>query len=304
MLRIVFMGTPSFSVPILEALIKEYEVALVVTQPDKEVGRKKELTMSPVKECALKHNIPVFQPEKIRADYQPIIDANPDLIVTAAFGQIIGTKVLNYPKYRSINVHASLLPKYRGGAPIHYSVINGDKETGVTIMYMEKAMDAGDILSQKAIPILEEDTTGSMFEKLSIVGRDLLMETIPALIKGEITPIKQNPEEVTFAYNITKEEECLDLNKDARSLFNQIRGLLPAPVAYMVLKGDNIKVYNAKVSETTHNKEVGTILGKTKKYFTIACGNGTALDIYELQVSGKKRVLASDFVNGGLAKYM
>lgn len=304
MLRIVFMGTPSFSVPILEALIKEYEVALVVTQPDKEVGRKKELTMSPVKECALKHNIPVFQPERIRADYQPIIDANPDLIVTAAFGQIIGTKVLNYPKYRSINVHASLLPKYRGGAPIHYSVINGDKETGVTIMYMEKAMDAGDILSQKAIPILEEDTTGSMFEKLSIVGRDLLMETIPALIKGEITPIKQNPEEVTFAYNITKEEECLDLNKDARNLFNQIRGLLPAPVAYMVLKGDNIKVYNAKVSETTHNKEVGTILGKTKKYFTVACGNGTALDIYELQVSGKKRVLASDFVNGGLAKYM
>ena len=304
MLRIVFMGTPSFSVPILEALIKEYELALVVTQPDKEVGRKKELTMSPVKECALKHNIPVFQPEKIRADYQPIIDANPDLIVTAAFGQIIGTKVLNYPKYRSINVHASLLPKYRGGAPIHYSVINGDKETGVTIMYMEKAMDAGDILSQKAIPILEEDTTGSMFEKLSIVGRDLLMETIPALIKGEITPIKQNPEEVTFAYNITKEEECLNLNKDARSLFNQIRGLLPAPVAYMVLKGDNIKVYNAKVSETTHNKEVGTILGKTKKYFTVACGNGTALDIYELQVSGKKRVLASDFVNGGLAKYM
>ena len=304
MLRIVFMGTPSFSVPILEALIKEYEVALVVTQPDKEVGRKKELTMSPVKECALKHNIPVFQPERIRADYQPIIAANPDLIVTAAFGQIIGTKVLNYPKYRSINVHASLLPKYRGGAPIHYSVINGDKETGVTIMYMEKAMDAGDILSQKAIPILEEDTTGSMFEKLSIVGRDLLMETIPALIKGEITPIKQNPEEVTFAYNITKEEECLDLNKDARSLFNQIRGLLPAPVAYMVLKGDNIKVYNAKVSETTHNKEVGTILGKTKKYFTVACGNGTALDIYELQVSGKKRVLASDFVNGGLAKYM
>lgn len=304
MLRIVFMGTPSFSVPILEALIDKYEVALVVTQPDKEVGRKKELTMSPVKECALKHNIPVFQPEKIRADYQPIIDANPDLIVTAAFGQIIGTKVLNYPKYRSINVHASLLPRYRGGAPIHYSVINGDSETGVTIMYMEKAMDAGDILSQKAIPIMEEDTTGSMFEKLSIVGRDLLMETIPALINGEITPIKQNPEEVTFAYNITKEEECLDLNKEAKTLFNQIRGLLPAPIAYMVLKGDNIKVYQAKVSDMHHNKEVGTILGKTKKYFTVACGNGTALDIYELQVSGKKRVMASDFVNGGLAKYL
>ena len=248
--------------------------------------------------------IPVFQPENIRKDYQPIIDANPDLIVTAAFGQIIGTKVLNYPKYRSINVHASLLPKYRGGAPIHYSVINGDSETGVTIMYMEKAMDAGDILSQRAIPILEEDTTGSMFEKLSLVGRDLLMETIPSLINGEITPIKQNPDEVTYAYNITKEEEYLDLNKEANILYNQIRGLLPVPGAYMMLKGDNIKVYSAKVSDMSHNKEVGTIINKTKKYFTVACGNKTALDIYELQVSGKKRVFASDFVNGGLAKYM
>lgn len=304
MLKIVFMGTPAFSVPILEALIKEYEVVLVVTQPDKEVGRKREIMMSPVKMCAMAHNIPVFQPENIRKDYEPIINANPDLIVTAAFGQIIGTKVLNCPKYRSINVHASLLPKYRGGAPIHYSVINGDAETGVTIMYMEKAMDAGDILSQRAIPILEEDTTGSMFEKLSVVGRDLLLETIPSLIKGEITPIKQNPEEVTFAFNISKEEEYLDLNKEARVLFNQIRGLLPAPGAYMTLKGDNIKVYKARVSDIVHNQEVGSVINKTKKYFTIACGNGTALDIYELQVSGKKRVMASDFVNGGLAKYM
>lgn len=304
MLKIVFMGTPNFSVPILEALIEKYQVALVVTQPDKEVGRKREIVESPVKKCAKEHGIPVFQPENIRKDYQPIIDANPDLIVTAAFGQIIGTKVLNYPKYRSINVHASLLPKYRGGAPIHYSVINGDSETGVTIMYMEKAMDAGDILSQRAIPILDEDTTGSMFEKLSLVGRDLLMETIPSLINGEITPIKQNPDEVTYAYNITKEEEYLDLNKEANILYNQIRGLLPVPGAYMTLKGDNIKVYSAKVSDMSHNKEVGTIINKTKKYFTVACGNKTALDIYELQVSGKKRVFASDFVNGGLAKYM
>lgn len=304
MLKIVFMGTPSFSVPILEALIKEYEVALVVTQPDKEVGRKREIVASPVKKCALEHGIPVFQPQNIRKEYQPIIDANPDLIVTAAFGQIVGIKVLNYPKYRSINVHASLLPKYRGGAPIHYSVMNGDKETGVTIMYMEKAMDAGDILSQKAIPILEDDTTGSMFEKLSILGRDLLMETIPALIKGEITGVKQNEEEVTFAYNISPEQEILNLNEEASILINKIRGLLPTPAANMVIKGDTFKIYQAKVSELTHNESIGTIIGKTKKYFTVACGNGTALDIYELQVSGKRRMMATDFINGGLAKYM
>ncbi len=304
MLKIVFMGTPDFSVPILEALIKKYEVVLVVTQPDKEVGRKKEIVASPVKKCAVEHNIPVFQPQNIRKDYQQIIDAEPDLIVTAAFGQIIGTKVLNYPKYRSINVHASLLPKYRGGAPIHYAVINGDKETGVTIMYMEKAMDAGDILSQRAIPILDEDTTGTMFKKLSILGRDLLMETIPSLIKGEITGVKQDEEQVTFAYNITPEEEKLNLNEDAKTLINKIRGLLPVPAANIVIKGDTLKIYQAKVSELTHNVEVGTIINKTKRYFTIACGNGTALDIYELQVSGKRRMMSADFINGGLAKYM
>lgn len=304
MLRVVFMGTPNFSVPILEALIKEYKVVLVVTQPDKEVGRKREIVASPVKQCALEHDIPVFQPQSIRKEYEPIINAQPDLIVTAAFGQIVGTKILNYPKYRCINVHASLLPKYRGGAPIHYSVMNGDKETGVTIMYMEKAMDAGDILSQKAIPILEEDTTGSMFEKLSILGRDLLMETIPALIKGDIMPIKQDEKEVTYAYNITPEQEVLDLKEDAKVLINKIKGLLPTPAANMVIKGDTFKIYQAKVSEVTHNVSVGTIIGKTKKYFTVACGNGTALDIYELQVSGKRRMMATDFINGGLAKYM
>ncbi len=304
MLKIVFMGTPTFSVPILEELIKEYDVALVVTQPDKMVGRKKELVASPVKECALAHNIPIFQPENIRKDYDRIIEAAPDLIVTAAYGQIVGMKVLNYPKYRSINVHASLLPKYRGGAPIHYSVINGDSQTGVTIMYMEKAMDAGDILSQRSIAIEENDTTGTMFDKLSLLGRDLLMETIPLLISGKITPIKQNDAEVTYAYNITPEEECLDLNQEACVLLNRIRGLLPNPAAYMVLKGDVFKIFDAKVSEIRHNTEVGKIINKTKKYFTVSCGRGTALDIYELQVSGKRRMLATDFINGGLAKYI
>lgn len=304
MLRIVFMGTPEFSVPILEALIKEYNVVMVVTQPDKEVGRKREIVCTPVKKCALEHNIPVFQPTKIRLDYQPILDAKPDLIVTAAYGQIVGMKLLNAPKYRSINVHASLLPKYRGGAPIHYSVMNGDSETGVTIMYMEKTMDSGDILNQRAIPIEDDDTTGSMFEKLSIVGRDLLMETIPELIKGNITPIKQDESLVTFAYNISPEEETLDLEQDANTLYNKIRGLLPVPAANIILKGDKIKIYKALVSETKHNTEVGKIINKTKKYFTISCGANTALDIYELQVPGKRRMLSSDFINGGLSKYI
>jgi len=160
MLKIVFMGTPSFSVPILEALIEKYDVIGVVTQPDKMVGRKKELQASPVKQCAIKHNIKVFQPIKIRQEYQDIVNLHPDLIVTAAYGQIVGMKLLNCPKYRSINVHASLLPLYRGGAPIHQAIKDGQKETGVTIMYMEKEMDAGDILSQRAIPIGEKDNCG------------------------------------------------------------------------------------------------------------------------------------------------
>lgn len=304
MLRVVFMGTPEFSVPILEALMKEYNVVMVVTQPDKEVGRKREIVMTPVKKCALENNIPVFQPEKIRVDYQPILDTNPDLIVTAAYGQIVGMKLLNAPKYRSINVHASLLPKYRGGAPIHYAVMNGDSETGVTIMYMEKTMDAGDILNQRSIPITENDTTGTMFEKLSYLGRDLLMETIPALINGKINPIKQDESKVTFAYNITPEEETLDLNLEADKLVWKVRGLMPAPVANVVLKGEKIKIFDAKVSEIKHNTEPGKIIGKSKKYFTITCGNNTALDIYELQIPGKRRMLATDFINGGLNKYI
>ena len=206
MLKIVFMGTPTFSVPILEALIEKYDVIGVVTQPDKKVGRKQEIVYSPVKECALKHNIKVFQPVKIRTEYEEIMNLNPDIIITAAYGQLVGMKLLNSPKYRSINVHASLLPKYRGGAPIHEAIKNGEKETGVSIMYMEKAMDAGDILGVKKVPILDSDNCGTMFEKLSYAGRDLLMEVLPLLIDGKIEPIKQNEEDATFAYNVTKED--------------------------------------------------------------------------------------------------
>lgn len=298
------MGTPAFSVPILETLIANYQVVGVVTQPDKPVGRKRILTPSPVKEVALKHQIPIFQPEKITKDFQNIIDLNPDLIVTAAYGQYVGMKLLNAPKYRSINVHASLLPKYRGGAPIHAAIKNGEKETGVTIMYMEKDLDAGDILSQRALPILDEDTSGTMFEKLSYLGRDLLLETIPLLIQDKITPIKQDPAQATFAYNITPEEEILDFNKSARSVFNHIRAYNPEPGAYFELDGNKIKVFKARVSSKMHNQKVGEIIELGKDYFSIACGEGTVLDLLELQPAGKRVMSALDFNNGFLRNFL
>ena len=303
-LRIVFMGTPNFSVPILEALIEKYEVIGVVTQPDKEVGRKRILTPSPVKECALKHNLKIFQPKKIRKEYQEIMELNPDLIVTAAYGQIVGMELLNSPKYRSINVHGSLLPKYRGGAPIQRSILNGDEKTGITIMYMEKAMDAGDILSQRELPITDDDNNETLFEKMSLLGRDLLMETIPLLIEGKITPIKQNEELVTYAYNIEPIDEVLDFNKDARANFNHIRALSPAPGAYFTLGDEKIKVFSSKVTDLTHNEKPGSIINVSKKGFMIACGNNTVLDILEVQQTGKKKVQARDFVNGALRKYL
>lgn len=304
MLKIVFMGTPNFSVPILEALIEKYEVIGVVTQPDKKIGRKQEIVYSPVKECALKYNIPIFQPNKIRVEYEDIMNLHPDLIVTAAYGQLIGMKLLNSPKYRSINVHASLLPKYRGGAPIHEAIKKGESKTGVTIMYMEKEMDAGDILGVREVEIKDEDNCGTMFEKLSFVGRDLLLEVIPKLINNEITPIKQNSNDATFAYNITKEEEKVDFNKTAREVFNHIRAYNPSPIAYMELGSEQIKVFSSKVSDIFHNVTPGTILKATKQGFLVACGNETTIEILEVQPSGKRRMKASDFANGALRKYI
>lgn len=302
--KIVFMGTPEFAVPILEALIEEYQVIGVVTQPDKLVGRKQILTMSPVKECAIKHHIPVFQPIKIRVDYEEIKNLNPDLIITAAYGQLVGMELLDSPKYRSINVHGSLLPKYRGGSPIQTAIKNGEKETGITIQYMEKGMDTGDILAMKAIPIENTDTSETLFAKLSIVGRDLLLETIPNLIDGKIIPIKQNEEDATFAYNIKKEEETLNLNKTAIELYNQIRAFIPSPVANLTLDDELIKIYASRVSTKIHNQTPGTIIEVAKDYFTIACGNNTALDILKLQPAGKKIMNARDYINGGLKKHL
>ena len=303
-LKIVFMGTPEFGVPILEALIENFTVIGVVTQPDKEVGRKRILTPSPVKVCALEHGIKVFQPIKIRLDYQEIVDLQPDLIVTAAYGQIVGMKLLNSPKYRSINVHGSLLPKYRGGSPIQEAVKNGDKETGITIMYMEKGMDSGDILSQRSIEILDSDNSETMFRKLSLVGRDLLIETIPLLINNQITPIKQDESLVTYAYNISKEDEMVDFNMDAEKIHNKVRAYYPTPAATILLDDEQIKVYETRISKEKHHTEVGKVINVGKDYFTISCGNNTAIDILKLKPAGKNIMSAKDYINGGLKKHL
>ena len=220
-LNIIYMGTPDFSVPALDELNKNYNILAVVTQPDKEVGRKRQLKASPVKEYAINNNIKVFQPSKIRVDYKDILSLNPDIIITCAYGQIIPKEVLDYPKYGCVNIHASLLPKLRGGAPIHKAIINGYGETGVTIMYMVEKMDAGDIISQIDTPIFPNDNVGSLHDRLSEMGTKLLLDTIPNIVSGNINPIKQDEEEVTYAKNITREEEKIDFSRNTIDIYNQ-----------------------------------------------------------------------------------
>lgn len=300
MTKIVFMGTPAFSAPILRMLVEEgHEVALVVTQPDRPVGRKKILTPTPVKEQALALGLPVYQPEKLKdpEQAQTILDLEPDLIVTAAFGQILPTAVLDAPKLGAINVHASLLPEYRGGAPIHQAIIDGKQETGVTIMYMVDRLDAGDIISQKSVPIEETDHTGSMFEKLSAAGKELLKETLPSIIDGTNARIPQDEARVSFARNISREQERLDWNKSASDLYNQVRGLYPWPVAFTSLEGTNVKIWWAEIAETAKTASPGEVLELTEDAIIVQTGDG-ALAIKELQPAGKKRMTAQDYLRG------
>lgn len=300
--KVIFMGTPEFSVPILQALIEDetIEVIGVVSQPDRKVGRKQILTPPPVKQLAIEHNLPVFQPEKLSGseEMQALIEMDADLIVTAAYGQFVPTKLLNAPKHRSINVHASLLPKYRGAAPIHYAVLKGEEKTGVTIMYMEKVMDAGDIISQREIPITDEDDTGQLFEKLSLVGRDLLMDTLPSIFAGENESIKQDENQVTFSPMISREQEQIDWTKTAREIFNHIRALRPAPGAYTLLDGERFKIWDSvEVNEET-SKTPGTIHAIDKNNLQVACGEGTVLSLKEVQPAGKKRLNVVNYLAG------
>ncbi|WP_430509384.1 methionyl-tRNA formyltransferase [Gottfriedia solisilvae] len=301
MTKIVFMGTPDFSVPVLRRIIEDgYEVVGVVTQPDRPVGRKRVLTPPPVKVEALKHNIPVLQPEKIRLkeETDKVLALNPDLIVTAAFGQILPKEILESPKFGCINVHASLLPELRGGAPIHYSIIQGKSETGVTIMYMVEKLDAGDMLARVVVPIEEKDHVGSLHDKLSIAGADLLSETVPALLKGEITPEKQDESKVTFAWNIKREEERIDWSKSGEEIYNHVRGLHPWPVAYTTLNGEVLKVWWSEKVEGHQNSNPGEIIEVQNDGIIVATGNQTAIKITDLQPSGKKRMEAKQYING------
>ncbi|AKP79241.1 MULTISPECIES: methionyl-tRNA formyltransferase [Priestia] len=298
-MKVVFMGTPDFSVPVLQTLLKDgYEVVAVVTQPDRPKGRKRVLTPPPVKVEALKHEIPVLQPEKIRLEeeYQQVLAYEPDLIVTAAFGQILPTPILEAPKYGCINVHASLLPELRGGAPIHYSILQGKPKTGVTIMYMVEKLDAGDILTQVEVPIEERDHVGTLHDKLSAAGAKLLSETIPSLVKGEITPVKQNDGEATFASNIKREQEKIDWARTGEEIYNHIRGLHPWPVAYTTADGQVMKIWwGEKVSASG---KPGTVLSLEEDGFVVATGNETAIKVTELQPAGKKRMDAAQYLRG------
>ena len=294
--KVVFMGTPEFSVPVLEMLDENTNVVLVVTQPDKEVGRHHEIKYSPVKEYAINHNIEVYQPIKIRSDFEYILSKNPDVIITCAYGQIIPNELLETPKYKAINVHASLLPKLRGGSPLHRAIINGYKETGITIMYMAPGMDDGDIIVQKSIPIEDTDNVGIIHDKLSLLGRDLLLETLPNIFIGNITRTKQNSDEVTFAYNIKSEEEKIDFNKTSLEVYNQIRGMYPFPVAYTVLDNQIIKVCESRLGSIQKGKP-GEIVKIYKDGIGVMCKDKEII-LTKIKPSGKKEMDVQDYLNG------
>ncbi len=301
MTKIIFMGTPDFSVPILRQIIADgYDVIGVVTQPDRPVGRKKVLTPPPVKVEALQHGIPVFQPEKIRRpeELQPLLDLQPDLIVTAAFGQILPKQLLDAPRYGCINVHASLLPELRGGAPIHYAILQGKEKTGITIMYMAEKLDAGDILTQVEVAILEHDNVGTMHDKLSEAGAKLLSDTLPKLLNGELTPIQQNEEEATFASNIKREQEKIDWTKSGEEIYNHIRGLNPWPGAYTTLQDSVLKIWQSEKILLQVNEAPGTIVKIEEDGFIVATGNQVSVKVKELQPSGKKKMTSGQFLRG------
>ena len=291
------MGTPSFAVPILEALIDNYNVIMVVCQPDKEKDRKGNIIYSPCKEIALKNNIEVYQPNKIRDEYQYILDKNPDIIITAAYGQIIPLEILEYPKYGCINVHGSLLPKLRGGAPIHHAIINGDKIAGVTIMYMDKKMDAGDIISQRSIEIGENTILDDLYHKLSIIGRDLLLDTLPSIFNGTNDRIRQDEDKVTFGFNITKEEEKIDFNDTSNNIHNKIRGLSSIPGAYAIINNKRMKIYLSEKTNNISKSKPGTINDINENGIIVSTKDYDII-LKNIKLEGKNRCNVKDFING------
>ncbi|KFL15190.1 methionyl-tRNA formyltransferase [Anoxybacillus geothermalis] len=301
MTNIVFMGTPDFAVPILRQLLDDgYHVSAVVTQPDKPKGRKRQLVPPPVKVEAERHGIPVLQPTKIREpeQYEQVLAFAPDLIVTAAFGQILPKALLEAPKYGCINVHASLLPELRGGAPIHYAIWQGKTKTGVTIMYMVEKLDAGDMLAQVEVPIAETDTVGTLHDKLSAAGAKLLSETLPLLLEGNVTPVPQDEEKATYAPNIRREQERIDWTQPGEAIYNHIRAFHPWPVTYTTQDGHIWKVWWGEKVPAPRSAPPGTIVALEENGIVVATGNETAIRITELQPAGKKRMAAGEFLRG------
>ncbi len=300
-MKIVYMGTPDFAVPALESIINAgHEVLCVVTQPDRPKGRGKELAVSPVKACALEHNLPVFQPERIKTaeSVEYLRNLSADLFVVAAFGQILSQEVLDLPRYGCVNIHASLLPLYRGAAPIQQAVLDGQSETGVTIMKMDIGCDTGDILLQERIPITEEDTAGTMFDKLATLGAETIVKALPLIEAGELTPVKQDEEKSTKAGKVRKEEGHLNWEHDAAFLCRLIRAMSPWPSAYTRMEGKTLKIWKARaLPQARAAGAAGTITEVGKDYLTIQTGNGLVC-VTELQLEGKRRMTTEEFLRG------
>ena len=289
------MGTPDFAVPILETLIQNTNVVLVVSQPDKKVGRKQILTKTPIHEVADKYGISVFQPEKIRNDYERILEVKPDIIITCAYGQIIPKVLLDLPRLGCINVHASLLPKLRGGAPLHHAIIDGLDKTGITIMYMDEAMDTGDIISTISYDIKSSDTTEDIHDTLRELGAKLLIDTLPSIVTGTNRRIKQNEMEATYGYNITREEEHIDFNKSGILIDRLVRGLYSWPLANTIIGDTEYKIVAGYFVKGIGNP--GMISDISKKVLGIGCLDGTYY-VTKIKPAGKKIMDIKDFLNG------
>lgn len=298
-MKVIFMGTPEFSVPCLERLISDgEEVVGVFTQPDKPKGRGYELSFSPVKECALKHNIPVFQPNSMKDGkaLEIINDLKPDLSVVVAFGKILPKEILYAPKYNSVNIHASLLPSYRGAAPIQWSILNGEKKTGVTSMLMDEGIDTGDMLIKSEVEISENMTAGELHDELSLLGAEVLSETIKELKSNNLHPVKQDDSLSNYSPMLSKELCPIDFNRTAQEIHNQIRGLSPWPVATAKLNGKTVKIHSSAIN----NEKTGIpgVVAEADSVITVGCGDNKCIDIFELQLEGKKRMKAKDFLLG------
>ena len=303
-MRVIFMGTPDFAVPSLEALLTKHEVVLVVTQPDKPKGRGKKMVPTPVKACALEHGIPVLQPEKVKEPefVEQLRSYEPDLIAVTAFGQILSEPILEMPKYGCINVHGSLLPKYRGAAPMQWSIIDGEKVTGITTMYMAKGLDSGDMLLKAEVEITDEDTFATIHDKMAVTGANLLLDTLDQLEAGTLERIPQDHDAATDAPMITKETGHIDWSKNRQDIINLIRGLNPVPAAYTIYEEEVLKIFGASLSDVQANSAAnGEIVAVVKKGFVVKCGDGCLL-ITEVQARGGKRMMTDAYLRGHAMK--